>query len=332
MRERLESWLNDIWYRREPPPWPLRPLATLYGRQVERRRHSARPVSIEKPVVVVGNITAGGTGKTPLIIGLSGLLKAAGLKPGIISRGYGRRHRGLYRVNERSTTAEAGDEPLLIHRRAQVPVMVCEDRVLAAQQLAPKVDVLLADDGMQHHRLGRDLEICVVDGLRGFGNGWLLPAGPLREPLQRLPQMDFVVCNGQPADPLPCRIYQMQLSGGVLKKLYDPSQIRDLHDFSGSPVYSVAAIGNPGRFFDRLREAGLKVTGKAFPDHHRYRPEDFGGLTGRPIIITEKDAVKCAELPAEYSGADDIWYLPVTAEPEAGFKAEFVAKVKALTE
>lgn len=328
MRQRLEQWLNRIWYgEARPRPWllaltPLYRLGFLLHRKIDIAR---RPPDLAgRAIVVVGNLTVGGSGKTPLVIRLCHLLEQAGLKPGVISRGYGRKVRNLVRVTADVTAGETGDEPLVIARRTGVPVVVAADRCAAAQSLfAGGIDVVIADDGLQHHRLPRSLEICVVDGEREFGNGCLLPAGPLREPLGRLREVDYVVINGDES-PLVSDdgTVRMQLSPGLLYALAGGENWR-LSQFAGCRVNAVAGIANPERFFRALRQAGLQVTERAFADHHVFTADDFCGLEpGLPIIMTEKDAVKCRGMNLQ-----NAWYLSLEASLPSGWEAEFVGKL-----
>ncbi len=272
-------------------------------------------VRLPVPVVVVGGIAVGGTGKTPLIIALARALGEAGRRPGVVSRGYGGRGRRPGMVAPDADPAEVGDEPLLIRRRAGCPVAVGADRVAAGRELLrvfPDCDLILCDDGLQHYRLRRDLEIAVLDG-RGTGNGRLLPAGPLRESPARLAGVDALVANGDPG-PLPApgvRTFRMRLSGTSFHRLDDPDVTCAAADLAGRDIDAVAGIGHPERFFAHLRALGLRFRGHAFPDHHAYRAADLE-LPGEAILATEKDGVKLARLsPAP--GRPPIWVLPVDA-------------------
>lgn len=321
MRAALDPRLNAIWYRDAPPPWHLRVLVPLYRalHAFERSRQSrdrARDLE-DKCIIVVGNLTAGGSGKTPLVIRLCELLGAAGLKPGVASRGYGRNDKQQRLVTGSSNPDLVGDEPLLIARRTGVPVMVGPRRENVARALFERgVDVVISDDGLQHYRMPRAIEICVIDGQRGFGNGHLLPAGPLREDPSRLATVDRVVINGGEAGLLPG-------TAALVGIEYEPMELhpRKLHSlgggmdwrlaqFSGCKVSAVAGIANPARFFSLLRHSGIEPVERPFPDHHVFTADDFAGLPEElPIIMTEKDAVKCRDL--ELSNA---WYLSVDAQ------------------
>lgn len=293
----MQSWLERVWYGEGRGGLWLRPLAWLFGSVTGWRRFAYRAGWISssraaRPVVVVGNLSVGGSGKTPLVAWLAGQLAARGLKPGIISRGYGGSSRAALRVTAATDPTLAGDEPVLLARRTGVPVAVARDRLAAAALLAPEVDLLIADDGLQHYRLERDLEIVVIDGTRRFGNCRLLPAGPLREPLDRIADADLIVVNGGPAR---ADDFVMTIVPGDLVALADGAR-RRLAEFKGQRVHAVAAIGNPGRFFATLRAAGLDPIEHPHPDHARLAAGDFSFGDALPILMTEKDAVKCAGL------------------------------------
>jgi len=329
MRQRFEAWLNQIWYEGAPAPAWLRALVPLYrlGFLLDKRVNiTRRPAGLSgQTVIVVGGITAGGSGKTPLVIRLCQILQNAGFRPGVASRGYRRKRHGLIRVTRESTAAEVGDEPLVIARRTGVPVMVAEDRCTAAQALlASGVNVVVADDGLQHHRLPRSLEICVVDGLRGFGNRLQMPAGPLREPLDRLHDVDYLVVNG--AEHIEGELdsaIPMQLIPERLHALIGEQSWR-LSQFSGCRVNAVAGISHPQRFFRSLQQAGLQVSPYAFADHHAYRSRDFAAMEpGLPIIMTEKDAVKCRGMPLE-----NAWYLVIEASLPPAWTEDLLQKLE----
>ncbi len=319
------DWIA-LWYERHPRanlPW--RPLASVYclAVRVRRswwRRHVPRPLSV--PVIVVGNLTVGGTGKTPLVIRLLEVLREAGWRPGAISRGYGGRARDWPQwVEADSDPKVVGDEPVLIARRSGCPMVVGPNRVAAAMALlqAGHCDCLVADDGLQHYRLPRTVEIVVVDGQRQFGNGWCLPAGPLREPLTRLQDVDWVVSNGATmAGAIP-----MTLEGREVIDLTNSSHRQPLSVWRGQVVHAVAGIGNPGRFFATLAEAGLRTKRHPFPDHHRYRPNDLCFNDQIPLIMTEKDAVKCHQFALA-----NAWYLPVTAVLPPAFELALLAALE----
>lgn len=298
---RLQHWLNARWYTSEAPPLLLRPLAGLYGSIADARarnhQRQAAKLQLPVPVIVVGNITTGGAGKTPVTLALLALAQAQGLRVGVVSRGYGGRERGPRIVDVAATAAEVGDEPLLIARRAGVPVCVGRDRVAAVRHLCgiAELDLVLSDDGLQHYRLPRAAEIAVVDGARGFGNGWRLPAGPLREPPQRLAGCDLIIINGGAAassfglsEPPPHVHATLELSQAV--RLIDGA-VQPLSSLVGQPLRAVAGIGHPQRFFDALRGAGLAITPLALADHAAVPAALLRDET-LPLLLTEKDAVK----------------------------------------
>jgi len=308
----MNAALERLWYRPTPPPGWLHPLSALYGSVSSRLARSRKQAAVHLPVpvIVVGNITVGGTGKTPFVLWLVQRLRAQGWRPGVISRGYGGCSPEYpLRVTATTDPAWAGDEPALIARRLGVPVAVAPDRVAAARLLldAGEVNILVTDDGLQHYRLARDIEVCVVDGGRGLGNGALLPGGPLREPPARLREVDLVVINGggwrcPGINAIDMRLHTadaIPLGGGESKPLAA---------FAGSRVHAIAGIGNPQRFFASLRAAGIEVIAHPFPDHHRYSAIDLAFDGALPLLMTEKDAVKCAEL-----ARPDQWLVPAQA-------------------
>ena len=325
--------LQRRWYEDRPPPWWTLPLAAFYGgvvrlRRALYRRGWLRAQRLPVPVVVIGNIVAGGAGKTPLTIALVEALRARGFKPGVVSRGYGGTAQHPMLLDARPDPAVVGDEPALIRMRTGAPVAVGADRRTAAALLTGEgVDVIIADDGLQHYALARDIEVCVVDGARGLGNGRLLPAGPLRESPRRLDEVDFVVVNGGKAtgtrltgdasdSQRMASAIPMRLRGDVARNLRD-GLLRSLTDFSGSRVHAVAGIGHPPRFFDALRAFDIEVVEHAFPDHHRYATGDLDFGDGLPVLMTEKDAVKCRAF-----AQPDWWSVPVAGElPDAFFDA-----------
>lgn len=317
-----ERGLERIWYGKESG-WHLRPLAWLYAgaqrmRAAAYRRGIARSERVGRPVVVVGNLTAGGTGKTPLVAWLAQALAARGLRAGIVSRGYGRTLSGLWHVHPQDSWQQAGDEPLILARRTGAPVVVAADRVAGARELVGMgVDVVLADDGLQHLRLARDVEIVVVDAARGFGNGRLLPAGPLREPLARLRSVDAIVLNGDAdaAGAIPGAADVPLIGMRVVIDAVVPvagGAALPIESYRDREVHAVAGIGHPARFFDSLRAHGIVVRPHAFRDHHAFQPRDVQFRDARPVLMTEKDAVKCA-------GFDNpsLFYVRATAQPAA---------------
>lgn len=324
----MSQGLARAWYEGRAWLWLLAPLALLYALVSALRRalYRAGVLRVHRfpvPVVVIGNIAVGGTGKTPLTEALIRLLRERGLRPGVVSRGYGG-HAGAYplRVDARTEATEAGDEPVMLHRRTGVPVVVDPVRVRAVRALLAggDCDVVLCDDGLQHYALARDLEIAVVDGRRGIGNGWRLPAGPLREPVSRLRTVDHVVVNGEAGDwpgAVPMRL---------LPEAWVPlGQEGAAAPAPGSRLHAVAGIGHPERFFETLRAQGFDVVGHAFPDHHDYAAAELAFGDDLPVVMTEKDAVKCQALPLRHA-----WYVPVRADLPAAFLDRLYGQIAAL--
>ncbi len=311
----LLDTLESAWYGNRRPPWWTWPLAALYGGVTRLRRTLyragwLRSVRLPVPVIVIGNLSVGGTGKTPLTIAVAAALRARGLRPGVVSRGYGGSQREPLLLVAVPDPARVGDEPCLIHA-AGVPVAVGRDRPAAAQLLLDAgCNVLLADDGLQHYALARDIEICVIDGVRRFGNQRLLPRGPLREPMSRLQSTSLLVCNGGVAA---AGEHAMQLQGGEVVALCD-GQRQPLASFAGQPVHAVAAIGNPARFFDSLRAAGVEVIEHPFADHHVFGRDELDFGDQRALLMTDKDAVKCQPFAQPH-----WWRVPVQACLPAAF-------------
>jgi tetraacyldisaccharide 4'-kinase len=314
----IARWLQNEWYGKPSPNLLLRPLEAVFRQAVELRQRAYREgrKKVEKlpvPVIVVGNLTVGGTGKTPLTLWLAGFLKARGFRPGIVSRGYGgAAQKRPLAVTPDTDPREAGDEPVLIAQRTGCPVYVFRRRAEAGRALLAETDcdLVIADDGLQHYALARDVEIAVIDGSRGFGNGHCLPAGPLREPPGRLQSVNLVVYSGEaPADG-----FGMVLDGGEAVSLLDETRRRPLASFSSQPLYAMAGIGNPERFFAHLRSFGLTFEAREFPDHHTYGQEDLLFAGAAPLLMTEKDAVKCRA----FAGPEH-WHVPVEARLPAEF-------------
>lgn len=285
----LERLFNFFWYRESPGLlWLLWPLELVYKAVVARRRLDPRVEALSPPCVVVGNVTVGGTGKTPVVIALVRYLQSKNLSVGVISRGYGRRSSGLLEVHSASAVSDTGDEPMLIHRSCNVPVVVAEQRTLAYQYLQDRVDVVIADDGLQHTALRRSIEIAVVDKQRGFGNGHCLPLGPLREPAERIRSVDHIIYRGSKTQGgaylAPQDFYQSE--SGVLSV----DQMRASH-----PTLTViTAIGAPQRLQQDLEGLGFSVKLRAFPDHYQFNDQDFVNAR-HAVVVTEKDAVKLPE-------------------------------------
>ncbi len=317
--------LEHYWWRHNALSVVLLPLSWLFRVAVTLRRSAYRAGwfrthRLAVPVIIVGNITVGGTGKTPLVIWLVEFLRAQGYRPGVVTRGYGGSARIPRSVGPESDTRETGDEAVLLARRCACPVMIGKERVAAARALTVQCDVIVSDDGLQHYRLGRDIEIAVVDGARRFGNGLCLPAGPLREPIARLKEVDMVVMHGGAAGQ---GEFSMRLEPLSLRNLRDETSTRALDDFIGHTVHAVAAIGHPQRFFDTLRAQGLSIIEHPFPDHHAFTPPDLDFADDRPLLMTEKDAVKCQGF-----AKPDYWCLPVQAKLDAAFGARLMQLLK----
>ena len=332
------------WTRRGWLACLLWPLSLLFGAVVWWRRALYRwgwkqAERLPVPVVVAGNVFVGGTGKTPLTIWLVEVLRAAGYRPGVISRGYGAAAEGTLTVTAASQAREVGDEPLLIAERSACPVVVGRSRVAAGRALLaqyPEVDVIISDDGLQHYALARDVEIILSDR-RGHGNGWLLPAGPLRESARR--SGDFAVCNlgsvaGDPllAEPsLPPDTLPMWLQAGAAEQLMDRSRRLPLSDLAMLPaagsILAAAGIGNPGRFFATLTAAGLQCETLALPDHFDFAVNPFAAVSAGLILITEKDAVKCRAIEA-IKNDPRVWVVPVTARIDGALAEQLVEKLR----
>lgn len=311
--------LDRYWQSRNPLAWTLLPLSWLYCLVAALRRAAYRGgilVShrLPVPVIVVGNISVGGTGKTPLVVWIGRHLRSLGYRPGIITRGYGGAAvQWPQRVGRDSDPALVGDEAVLLARNSGCPVMAGPDRLASGLVLVGELgcDIVVADDGLQHYALQREVEIAVVDGERRFGNGFCLPAGPLRERPVRLAGVDLVVTNG---NPLEGDALWMQMLAGQAVNLEDPSRVRPLEVFRGRQVVAVAGIGNPERFFAMLRGCGMQVEERPYPDHHAFQPGDLAGFGSTPVLMTEKDAVKC-----ERFAGGNCWYVPVTLDIHPAF-------------
>lgn len=325
MNRRFAERLGErLWYGGSPLARLMLPFAGLFWLALQLRRVAyrvglLRTQAVGVPVVVVGNLTAGGAGKTPVVEWVVNLLRAEGLRPGIISRGYGARLGGATaRVDPAASWRACGDEPILLARRTGVPVEVGVDRCAAARKLAQAgVDVIVSDDGLQHYQLPRAFEIAVIDGARGLGNGWLMPAGPLREPRSRLASVDAVLVNGTEAGliSVPDALH-FTIDGNELIRL-DGGSRRPLTAFAGREVWAVAGIGNPQRFAAHLRRFGLKPVLVSAGDHQVVDLDALRRTADRPILMTEKDAVKYDEVMDP-----DTWVLPVAVLVSADVRAK----------
>lgn len=322
--------MNNLWYGGNKLFYGLLPLTFIYRIIIFIRRFLfhigiKKTYRLKVPVIVVGNITVGGTGKTPLIIWLANWLKAQDYRPGIVSRGYGGKpQRYPECVSVHSSPKQVGDEPLLIAKKTKCPVMVHPNRVMAANRLIEKFDcnIILSDDGLQHYSLFRDIEIIVIDGMRRFGNQYCLPAGPLREPLSRINHSDFIIVNGEKIN---SKEYEMSLETNNIICVANPSQEKTLEEIKDQTIHAIAGIGNPNRYFSFLKNLGLKIIEHAFPDHYFYSFKDIDFGLDQLVLMTEKDAIKCQ------SFADHRhWCLPITIKPDAFFISSLQTKIQSL--
>lgn len=319
----MSSPIDSLWYGNSPLSLLLAPLGWLYCAGAVLRRGAyrlgiVREGRVGAPVIVVGNISVGGTGKTPLVVWLAHFFVSRGLRPGIVSRGYrGRADHWPQQVRGDSDPVMVGDEPVLLARATGCPVVADPDRLRAARSLLQRAecDLILSDDGLQHLRLGRDLEIAVVDGVRRHGNGRCLPAGPLREPVSRLASVDMVVSNGGGIGDE----FTMNVSARDAEKLDDTATSQPLERFGPGPVHAVCGIGSPERFFSTLERAGLTVIRHSFPDHHQFAATDIVFDDEIPVLMTEKDAVKCRRF-ADWRH----WCVPIQAELPETFGARLL--------
>ena len=314
-----KSWYLPQWWN-----FLLIPLSWVYHIVILLRRALYqwgvfKQHSFPIPIIIVGNITVGGTGKTPLVIYLVEQLRAQGFRPAVISRGYGSKVKGVKAVHLDSSVKEVGDEPLLIKLRTDCPVFVASQREKAIAAILQNTDanVIISDDGLQHYAINRDIEIVVLDGMRRFGNGLLLPAGPLRERIGRLNQVDFVVNNGDE------RTNEIMMSLAVDKLIHlKTNKSVSLAKFEGKEVRAIAGIGHPKRFFNTLISQGIKVIPHAFPDHHFYRASDLNFGDDLPILMTEKDRIKCM-----HCVEDNMYYLTVKIDLPDAFIEQVLEKL-----
>lgn len=327
----MQRWLERYWYSDNAIFWRLFFVfpSFLLAILVKFRRFLYQVGCIPSwrspvPVIVVGNVTVGGTGKTPLVIWLAEQLQAKGFSPGIVSRGFGGAATRITEVAKDANAALVGDEPLLMAMRTSCPVWIGKKRTAVVRALLkanPQCDVIISDDGLQHYALKRDFEIVMVDALRRYGNSEMLPFGPLREPASRVLDADAVVVNGGDAD-VSDGEYLMRLNGGLFYTLNDMANTAIASDFEDKQIHAVAGIGNPARFFNQLRQLRLTFTEHAFPDHHPFSLADLQIEGAEVILMTEKDAVKCSKFALE-----NIWVLPVQAEVELGLENKVVERI-----
>ena len=324
--------LEKYWYKISLPHLFLWPVSLIFQLLSSIRRWLYRSgvfhsTKLPVPVIVIGNISVGGTGKTPFTLWLAQQLLDAGWHPVIISRGYTKTKKQRpdvpRAVSDNDSPDFVGDEPLLMLQRDLCPVWIGRNRVAVIQallQIHPECDVILSDDGLQHYRLQRDIEIALVDGNRRFGNGLLLPAGPLRESVSRLKSVDFVVING--GTPTTGE-YAMQLNGSSFYNLLNPSISLPATAFTGQRIHAIAGIGHPERFFSHLKQLGLTAQTHAFPDHHCYTASDIDFGDAEVILMTEKDAVKCVPFATE-----QCWVLRVDAQIDPALAQLIIEKIK----
>ena len=323
-------WLERHWYRKTQLSLLLWPVGWAYCLLIRLRRALYRhnviaSVKLPVPVVVVGNITVGGSGKTPLVLWLASFLRQKGLHPGIVLRGYGGSASDWpHGVTPLHDPDVVGDEAVMLARQSDCPVAADPDRVRGARYLIRehRCDVIVSDDGLQHLRLARDVEIAVIDGERRFGNGFCLPAGPLREPVSRLRDISLRVVTGSPQD----GELGMQLEETGLCRVNLPEAYASTGSLRGEVVHAVAGIGNPERFFSHLRRLGIEVIEHPFPDHHRFTARDIRFPDNLPVIMTHKDAVKC-----ERFAGDHAWYLTVEARPDPRLGEEVWQQLKEIS-
>ena len=340
----LQRWLESVWYGSNKDKgkgrFLLMPLSYLYCaiNNYQRKSQTQNLIKLACPVIVVGNITVGGTGKTPLTIHIVKVLQKSGYKPAIITRGYGGKATTWPQVVSADSDASlVGDEAVLMAQRTGVAVYAGANRLESVHQLleAHDCDVIVSDDGMQHYKLPRDIQIAVIDGKRQLGNGYCLPAGPLREKKERLDSCDLIVVNGESTRDKNNYLdrnthnenqFEMVLSGKTLINL-STNEEKQLSDFSGQEVQALTGIGNPQRFYSTLKASGLNISENSFPDHHAFQENDLSFDDDSIVIMTEKDAVKCKSL---IGNTKHYWYLPVTANLSNDFDEALLNKFKTI--
>ena len=327
MGQKTNNFFDSMWYGQRAIALVFTPLAAVFSLIVKLRvylykKGYLKSTNLAVPVIIVGNITVGGTGKTPMVIYLAELLKAAGYSPGIISRGYG----GIasswpQQVRADSDARVVGDEAKILAARTACPVAVGPKRVDSAQALIKHYDcdIIISDDGLQHYALQRDIEIVLVDGERRQGNGYLLPAGPLREPVERLDAVDFIVCNGLANK----GEFPLVVEGDVAIRVNDESIQQKMSDFNQAPCHALAGLGNPARFFSHLKKFNIAFDSHTFPDHYKYTQQDISFDDEKQVLMTEKDAVKCTAI-----ATDKHWYVPIKAKLPEKFSLSLLALIK----
>jgi len=319
--------IEDLWYGKHPLSIMLVPLGWCYQLLMTLRhllyQSGILPTQrLDIPVIVVGNIVAGGTGKTPLVIWLAAYLKEQGYRPGIVSRGYKSKVKQWpQQVRIDSNPELVGDEPVLLARRTNCPVAIAPNRYIAAEALVEheQVDIIVCDDGLQHYALERDIEIAVIDGVRRHGNGRCLPAGPLREPVGRLKNVDMIVCNSGAVR----GEFEMEYMPQQLCSVMDENKRCDVEQFQNQSIHAVAGIGNPAKFFSYLRGKGIRTIEHEFPDHYQFKAKDICFDDGFSVVMTEKDAIKCTEFASE-----EHWFLPIDVKMTNAFEHRLTILLK----
>lgn len=330
LKFQIENKFLKIWYQRNKLHYLLLPFTAVYWSIMQARRQLYRwgmlkSTQFSVPVIIVGNITVGGTGKTPSVIWLVEWLKAKGYKPGIVSRGYkGSGNHNPYFVTANTDPKIAGDEAVMLAQRNICPVVVGKHRVAAIEKLLTQhaCNIIVADDGLQHYALNRDIEIAVVDGLRRLGNGFCLPAGPLRESASRLKQVDFVLVNGQP---ISNKEYSIHTIPKNIYNIKNPQKVMSIQDLKTQRVHVVAGIGNPDRFFQLLLEHQVAIIPHVFPDHYLFQKKDIDWSDPAIILMTEKDAVKCHHFCDERH-----WCVPIDVNMDPLFESTLAEKLKGI--
>jgi tetraacyldisaccharide 4'-kinase len=314
-------WYEDVFIATWLTVFTMLFIDVVRFRRFLYRKGFLKSTVLSCPVIIVGNISVGGTGKTPLVIALAHYLKQKGFRPGIISRGYGGKNCGAIFVSADSGAIQVGDEPILIAKKTDCPVVIAIKRVEAAQWLLKNTDcnIILSDDGLQHYALKRDIEIAVIEGERRFGNNNCLPGGPLREPLERLNEVDFVIVNGTPEE---AREIPMMFTAEMAINLKTGEQ-KLLSDFKGQTCHAIAGIGHPEHFFNLLATHGLTTKNHPFPDHHFFNAKQIHFKDQNSVLMTEKDAVKCGEIATEHH-----WYVPITAHLPDTFYSQLLNLLK----
>lgn len=320
----LYAWLQNIWYGDNKPPIYLRAIAWIYDVYLSRLP-TIELTRVPKPVIVVGNVVVGGSGKTPLVIYLAELAMQHGLRVAVIARIYKGSENGPFQVTEHTPVREVGDEPKLLQKRLTCPVVVSRKRLQSIDYIAKNnidCDIVISDDGLQHQELPRAVEIGIVDGQRGLGNGYLLPAGPLREPVERLKRCQWIISKGQSEQ---ADVLSMEIESDVAINVTTGEQ-RPISSFVDQSVTAVAAIANPDSFFAYLHSQKISFEPRYYPDHYFYREGELDALAqDKPLLMTEKDAVKC-----EHMQSDNLWYVPIQVQLPEAFDQAFIARCHAL--